>query len=587
MQLIEFLQQMREDVLNKLSDSVFEELSFTEVVMQHMSDIGMTYDFQICHFNRKIGGKNLRLSGFSITEELDQLDLFVSLYAGTNEILPITDTETKQAAQQCLMFLSDCATGKLSKKIEVSDDAYSLADTIKTIYVGLEQIRIYVLTDRQAKTKNFQDRELAGKTIKLEVMDIERLYRHWSEGKPRDELIVNFNDVSGGALPCISIPGVSSEYDYILVAMPGEALRFIYEKYGSRLLEANVRSFLSVTGKVNKGIRDTLRHEPEHFMAFNNGIVVIADEAGFCATSEGGSGLAWLKGMQIVNGGQTTASLYFTTKKNSDVDLSLVRVAAKIIVMKSMAIEAEEDLICDISRYANSQNSVRQSDLSANKPFHIELEKLSMSVYCPDGVGRWFYERAAGSYNTMLSRMGGTPAQLRQIKNAIPYSRKITKTDLSKYINSWDQKPYLASWGGEKSFAGLMEQAEAAQQLKFDVLQYKMLISKAILFTKTREIVRPLFLGSGTLNYIVIYLVSLLSNRFGGKLNLEMIWNKQDISAELRQLIKAWAFEISQKLNTTANGRLLSEWSKKSECWDVVKAGAYTEPNLGIPELQF
>lgn len=587
MQLVDFLRQTREDVLQNSSesDSVFEELSFTEVVMQHMSDIGMTSDFQVCHFNRKIGGKNLRLSGFAITEELDQLDLFVSLYTGTNEILPITDTETKQAAQQCLMFLGDCATGKLGKKIEVSDDAYSLADTIKNIYAGLDQIRIYVLTDRQAKTKNFQDRELAGKTVKLEVMDIERLYRHWSEGKPRDELIVNFNEVSGGPLPCVSVSGVSAEYDYILAALPGEALRFIYEKYGSRLLEANVRSFLSVTGKVNKGIRDTLKHEPEHFMAFNNGIVVIADEAGLCTTSESGAGLAWLKGMQIVNGGQTTASLYFTKKKNPEVDLSLVRVAAKIIVMKSMTVETEEDLISDISKYANSQNSVRQSDLSANKPFHIELEKLSMSVYCPDGVSRWFYERAAGSYNTMLSRMGGTPAQLRQIKRAIPYSHKITKTDLSKYIHSWDQKPYLASLGGEKSFAGLMGQAETDQQLKFDVQEYKMLISKAILFTKTREIARPLFSGSGTLNYIVIYLVSLLSNRFGDKINLDMIWNKQDISSELRQLIRAWASEVSQKLNASANGRLVSEWAKKTECWDIVKNANYTEPSRDIPDL--
>jgi hypothetical protein len=57
----------------------------------------------------------------------------------------------------------------------------------------------------------------------------------------------------------------------------------------------------------------------------------------------------------------------------------------------------EEALVSDISRYANSQNAVRQSDLSANKPFHVDVERLSLSVYCPDGVGRWFYERAAGS----------------------------------------------------------------------------------------------------------------------------------------------------------------------------------------------
>src|SRR5690606_8379498 len=147
--------------------------------------------------------------------------------------------------------------------MDQSNDAYAVAHTIKDVYPQLDQIRIYVLTDRQAKAKNFKAREVQGKTVKLEVMDIERLWRHWSEGKPRDELVVNFEEVSGGALPCVYVPGEMADYDYALTAIPGEALRFIYEKYGARLLEANVRSFLSATGKVNKGIGETLKKTPE------------------------------------------------------------------------------------------------------------------------------------------------------------------------------------------------------------------------------------------------------------------------------------------------------------------------------------
>ncbi|AVT11033.1 AIPR family protein, partial [Paracidovorax avenae] len=128
---------------------------------------------------------------------------------------------------------------------------------------------------------------------------------------------------------------------------------------------------------------------------------IVADEMVLGKTSQGEQGIAWLKGLQIVNGGQTTASLYFTKKKYPDTDLSRVRVPAKIIVMKAHDSIKEEALVSDISRFANSQNAVRQSDLSANKPFHVEIEKLSRSVYCPDGVGQWFYERAAGSYNTL------------------------------------------------------------------------------------------------------------------------------------------------------------------------------------------
>jgi hypothetical protein len=371
--------------------------------MEHMSEVGMTFEPQICHYTAKVRNANLRLSGFALSDDADQLDLFVSLYSGVNEVTPIPDSETKTAAEQCLRFLSSCADGRLASTMDESNDAYPLALTVQEGYANLDQIRIYVITDRQAKAKNFKTREIAGKTVKLEVMDIERLHRHWSEGKPRDEIVVNFEEASGGALPCVYIPGELAEYDYALTVIPGEALRFIYEKFGARLLEANVRSFLSVTGKVNKGIRDTLKDAPDRFMAYNNGIVIVADEASFIKMPDGSLGVLWMKGMQIVNGGQTTASIYFTKKKSPEVDLARVRVPAKIIVLHPDGATDEEGLISDISKYANSQNSVKFSDLSANKPFHVQIETLSLTTYCPDGIGRWFYERAAGSYNVMVS----------------------------------------------------------------------------------------------------------------------------------------------------------------------------------------
>lgn len=156
---------------------------------------------------------------------------------------------------------------------------------------------------------------------------------------------------------------------------------------------------------VNAGIQSTLRSAPERFMAFNNGIVLVADDMKLERAEDGSPGICWLRGMQIVNGGQTTASIYFAKKKYPLTDLGKVRVPFKIIVMKEADPTKEESLVSDISRYANSQNAVRQSDLSANKPFHVDARQ-SLSVFCPDGVGRWFYERAAGSYNTLLSRRG-------------------------------------------------------------------------------------------------------------------------------------------------------------------------------------
>jgi hypothetical protein len=305
MNLNEFLRETQEEVRSQMREgALFEELVFCGIVMEHMSEIGMTFEPVECHFVGRIGNANLRLSGYSLSEDNDQLDLFVSLYANASTPEPVPDSETKTAAEQCLRFLALCAEGKMAPKLDPSSDVRSLAETLQAIYDELEQIRVYVITDRVAKSKSFKTRNIGSKAVRLEVMDIERLHRHWSEGKPRDELLVDFNEVSGGPLPCVFVPGAYDDYDYALAAIPAGALRLLYEKFGARLLEANVRSFLSVKGKgVNAGIQNTLRSAPERFMAYNNGIVIVADEMRLGKSQDGSVGIAWLKGLQIVNGG--------------------------------------------------------------------------------------------------------------------------------------------------------------------------------------------------------------------------------------------------------------------------------------------
>ncbi len=589
MDLSEFLLETQAEVRTQMSDgSPFAEMVFSEVVMQHMAGIGMTFEPVVCHFNGKIGNAVLRLSGYAMSDEADQLDLFVSLYEGVDDLTSVPDADTRMAVEQCIRFLSLCAEGKMAAKLDPSSDVLSLAITIQEIYNGLEQVRVFVLTDKVAKAKSFKTREIAGKSVRLEVMDIERLYRHWSEGKPRDELVVDFIEVSGSPLPCVFVPGEPNEYDYALTAIPGEALRFVYERFGARLLEANVRSFLSVKGKgVNAGIQNTLRTNPGHFMAYNNGIVLVVDEMRLNKTVDGAAGIAWLKGMQIVNGGQTTASLFFAKKKFPEMDLSRVRVPAKIIVMREQDPAKEEALVSDISRFANSQNSVRQSDLSANKPFHVAVEKLSLTVYCPDGIGRWFYERAAGSYNTLLSREGTTTAKLKVLKEAIPPSRKITKTDLAKYINAWDIKPDVVSLGSQKNFDRFMASlsGEDGEEIPLPgVAEYKAMIAKTKIFRDTQKLVRPMFQAFQA--NVAAYVVSVLADRLGDRIDLNRIWIRQGVSQELLSQIGIWAKEVNDVLHRTAGGRMVSEWAKKPECRDAVISATYSEPADNIPEIR-
>lgn len=588
MDLPEFLRETQAAVRSQMRDgALYEELVFAGVVMEHMSEIGMTFEPVECHFEGKVGNANLRLSGYSVSDESDQLDLFVSLYEGVDIPTPVPDSETKTAVEQCLRFLTLCAEGKMAPKLDPSSDVRSLAETLQGIYNDLEQIRVYVITDKVAKSKSFKTRDIGGKAVRLEVMDIERLHRHWSEGKPRDEVVVDFNEVSGAPLPCVFVPGENDDYDYALTAIPGEALRLLYEKFGARLLEANVRSFLSVKGKgINAGIQTTLRSAPERFMAYNNGIVIVADEMRLGRPGDGSAGIAWLKGLQIVNGGQTTASMYFTKKKFPEVNLAPVRVPAKIIVMRVQDAAKEEALVSDISRFANTQNAIKQSDLSANKPFHVDVEKLSLTVYCPDGVSRWFYERASGSYSTMLAREGTTPAKLRQLKDAMPPARKITKTDLAKYINAWDCRPDLVSLGSQKNFERFMAELstpDGEPATRPDVPWYKAMIAKAIVFKSTQKIVRPMFQAFQA--NIAAYVVAVLADRLGDRIELDRIWSRQALSPELCAQIARWAKEVSDVLHQTAGGRMVSEWAKKPECRDSVLGASFSMPADDLPEL--
>ncbi|WP_404835391.1 AIPR family protein [Aeromonas media] len=590
MTLDDFLSETRAEIAIQISDgAAFTELIFCEVVMQHLMDAGMTFEPVVCHFKGKVGNANLKLSGYAISDDADQLDLFVSLYEGFEILTPIQDQETKMAAQQCVRFLELCATGRLLSKLDPTSDAYSLALTIGEIYDSLEQVRVFVLTDGIAKSKSFKPREVGGKTVRLEVMDIERLFRHRSEGKPRDELVIDFNEVSGSPLPCVYVPGETGDYDYALTAIPGEALRFVYEKFGPRLLEANVRSFLSVKSKgVNAGIQSTLRLAPERFMAFNNGIVLVADEMKLDRAKDGSPGITWLRGMQIVNGGQTTASIYFAWKKFPDTDLSKVRVPAKIIVMKEADPVKEESLVSDISRYANSQNAVRQSDLSANKPFHVDVERQSLTVYCPDGEGRWFYERATGSYNTLLTREGTTPARLRDLKAAVPTSRKITKTELAKYLMAWDVRPEIVSLGTQKCFDRFMAvlgEAEAAgKPVVPDTAFFKALVAKAIIFKMVHKTARPLV--SAFLANVAAYTIAVVADHYGDSFDLEKVWLRQGVSTIFLEQVEIWAREVNDRLHETANGKMISEWAKRPECREAMFARPFSQPIVDIPELR-
>lgn len=600
MSLEDFHRNYRSDLQTVIAERVeagegpfpSEELVFAEMVMEHVAEAGICEAPTICHWSGKVGNAALRITGYALSADETALDLFVTHYFGTEELNHLRDSEAIATASEGVRFLFRAASGNLETKIDPTHPVRDLVTTIRSRWSDIDRLRIFVITDGRTKTKRFSNKEVHHKMVAVEAMDMERLFRH-IEGKPRDELAVSLVQSIGRPLACVHVPDPDADYEYALTAIPGQLIRDLYLRFGTRLLEANVRTFLG-SGRnkpVNFGIVDTLRKEPEHFLAFNNGLVLVCDEAKFERTEDGTLGLSFLKGLQIVNGGQTTSTIYFASRDDRTIDLSHVMVPAKIIILKGTQDEAREKLISNVSRFANSQNAVKLSDLSANRPFHRELEKLANETWCPDGVSRWFYERAAGAYNVMLLREGTTPSKRRKLKEMIPPKRKLTKNDIAKFHEAWRGKPDVVARGGEKNFVAFMEALDEDPDIipkPLDAKWYRAMIAKVILFKTVEAMIKSkeakATFRQGWVN-IATYAVSVIAKRIGDQLDLEQIWMHQRVSNGMRDLLWDIASRINAEFGRIAPGQQISEVAKRGSTWETIGSIDFVIPRVPIPEI--
>ena len=208
-------------------------------------------------------------------------------------------------------------------------------------------------------------------------------------------------------------------------------------------------------------------------------------------------------------------------------------------------------------------------------------------MFCPDGVGQWFYERATGSYNTLLTREGTTPARLKALKEAIPTARRITKTDLAKYITAWDKKPDIVSLGSQKNFDRFMAGLTPADGQEVPLptaAEYKAMIAKAKIYRDAQKLLRPMFQAFQA--NVVAYTISLLSEKLGHRIDLQRVWNNQGASPELLDQIAVWAKEVNEALHESAGGKMVSEWAKRPECKNAVMGASYSSAASNIPEVK-
>ena len=570
--LTTFAANLQEEVSSRVSLDGQEQSTvdaFAEMMIEYLVDFGELGGGEVCFYRSK--KRDIEVNGYFVSDDEDTLDLFTCFYKGVPTSGKIPTRELESGLKRALAFVRK-AFGGFHKELEPASPAYDMAARIHEIRKSLVEVRLFALTDGITTTRSKMSDDWEGLKRTVHIWDLPRLYRAQTSGQERDPISVNFEKDFGGALPCLADPTNSGDYNAFLAIINGDVLARVYEEYGPRLLELNVRSFLQARGTVNKGIRETIQTEPTRFLAYNNGISVTATDVRLVQLKGGGTGIAWVKDLQIVNGGQTTASIYHVRRKDK-ADVSRVHVQAKFTIVKA---DQVDQIVPRISFCANSQNKINAADFSANRPFHVQLEKMSRTIWAPIGPNssrqtRWYYERARGQYLDDKGRQP-TPAKKREFSDIHPSNQKMTKTDLAKFEHSWHQLPHKVSLGAEKNFRELMIRLEEMEQLQREPLLpdqtwFQRLVAKAILFRRTEKIVQQQEFGGYRAN-IVAYTIAWLSWRTGMRIDLDAIWRQQEISPTLADAIKRVSRGIHAVIVNPPGGKNVTEWCKREPCWE-------------------
>ena len=592
MELSDFRKDYLENVkMFAAADDAGTASTFVKTVLEDLQDINVISDFEECFSTGKYGRKSYRVDAYSFDEYDYSMSLFIAEYDGENEASTLTLTDANALFEKLNTFLDGSLNGNFRNEMEISTPAYDLVERIVNLEHTIRKYKFFIVTDKamSGKISTLDLGQINGISIEYNIWDIQRLYRVMSTGDGHEPVEIDFLKITEKGLPCLEASDASTDdVKCLLCVIPGAILADLYDTYGSTLLEGNVRSFLSAKGNVNKNIRKTILEadgeSKRMFFAYNNGISATATSVQ--TTSEaGGTYVTSINNLQIVNGGQTTASLSNTRYKDK-ADLSGIYVQMKLTVIPDH--EQAQVLIPKISRGSNSQNKVSDADFFSNHEFNIRMQQISRRIYAPAVNGlqyetHWFFERSRGQYEQEQSKM--TQAEKKKYQMQNPKDQKITKTDFAKYQNSWKEYPYFVSLGAQKNFtkfANFIVDEWDKDDVQFNEQYYRDTVAVAIIFKCIDKLVpKQDWYEKGYKANIVVYTLSylhfMIQKQFPGYgLNTRLIWDKQAVPDqlydELIKMIKFVFLHITDESRPITN---VTEWCKKEQCWITLKAKEY------------
>ena len=638
----EFLDSLRADSAINGSDTQDEFLSCT---------LGMLEDFDEVQSPQKVGFGDKRCSGqhvmridaYAFDETDHSLELFINDFQDTYETENLTGSKVDELYWRMYYFLDEVCNGKIANYFDDSDDALKIAALIKrrmnAIGDDSEQIlkiRMFILTNKELSmdilnrnlletkirktkgsktvksTKKIKKADFNGKPLEINIWNLERFYEK-EKSFSSDPIVIDFrNDYSCDGIPCIKGNiGENLGYEAYIAIIPGKLLSEIYIEHGSKVLEGNVRAFLGTSGSksVNSGIRRTINTEPDKFFTYNNGIATTAADVE-TEEKDGQLYITKIVDLQIINGGQTTASLAEAVLKKTNPELNGIFVPMKLTVIDDRETENEDgvrfydQMVQNIAKYANSQNKVTAADLFSNDPFHIWMEKMSKKIFAPaihySVPTGWYYERSRKRYEQEQFKLK-SETDRKRFRAKYPKEQLITKEQLGMYLTTMKEQPNIVAKGKNfviKEFNTIISQDYKTNKGCFNEFYFKKCICAAIIYRtvdnyleshkdSARKPTGFWYKAGGYKLDIVPYTIAKIIHSVpaGFTLDWNYIWNRQDLSPAFMHEIEI-VTKMTNDFICDSHGVIVTEYCKRPETWVAYRDNVrYTPSEKFLSEL--
>lgn len=638
----EFLDSLRADSAINGSDTQDEFLSCT---------LGMLEDFDEVQSPQKVGFGDKRCSGqhvmridaYAFDETDHSLELFINDFQDTYETENLTGSKVDELYWRMYYFLDEVCNGKIANYFDDSDDALKIAALIKRRMNAIgddpEQIlkiRMFILTNKELSTdilnrnlletkirktkgsktvkstKKIKKADFNGKPLEINIWNLERFYEK-EKSFSSDPIVIDFrNDYSCDGIPCIKGNiGENLGYEAYIAIIPGKLLSEIYIEHGSKVLEGNVRAFLGTSGSksVNSGIRRTINNEPDKFFTYNNGIATTAADVE-TEEKDGQLYITKIVDLQIINGGQTTASLAEAVLKKTNPELNGIFVPMKLTVIDDRETENEDgvrfydQMVQNIAKYANSQNKVTAADLFSNDPFHIWMEKMSKKIFAPaihySVPTGWYYERSRKRYEQEQFKLK-SETDRKRFRAKYPKEQLITKEQLGMYLTTMKEQPNIVAKGKNfviKEFNTIISQDYKTNKGCFNEFYFKKCICAAIIYRtvdnyleshkdSARKPTGFWYKAGGYKLDIVPYTIAKIIHSVpaGFTLDWNYIWNRQDLSPAFMHEIEM-VTKMTNDFICDSHGVIVTEYCKRPETWVSYRDNVrYTPSEKFLSEL--